>query len=64
MRACMHAFIHSFIHSIASYEDRIRSMGNTSLQKLQNRYQYVNMDDNEYIPDVIKEKLATVKKEN
>lgn len=39
-------------------------MGNTSLQKLQNRYQYVNMDENEYIPDVIKEKLATVKKEN
>lgn len=54
-------FIHLFI---ASYEDRIRSMGNTSLQKLQNRYQYVNMDDNEYIPDVIKEKLAIVKKEN
>lgn len=54
-------FIHLFI---ASYEDRIRSMGNTSLQKLQNRYQYVNMDENEYIPDVIKEKLATVKKEN
>ena len=38
-------------------------MGNTSLQKLQNRYQYVNMDENEYIPDVIKEKLASLKKD-
>lgn len=36
-------------------------MGNTSLVKLQNRYQNVDLE-NEFIPEVIKKKLAEVKK--
>ena len=38
-----------------SYEDRIRSMGTNSLRKLQTRYQYADLEKNEFIPDVIKE---------
>lgn len=37
-------------------------MGNTSLMKLQNRYQNVDLEKNEFIPEVIKKKLAEVKK--
>ena len=47
----------SSLHFIASYEDRIRSMGETSLKKLKNRYSNIDLESNEYIPDVIKEKL-------
>lgn len=35
----------------------MRSLGEGSLQKLKNRYQYVDLESNEFIPDVIKEKL-------
>ena len=50
--------ISDMISYIASYEDRIRSMGDNSLRKLQNRYEHVDLENNEYIPDVIKEKLG------
>lgn len=32
-------------------------MGETSLKKLKNRYSNIDLESNEYIPDVIKEKL-------
>ena len=43
---------------LASYEDRVRSLGSASLLKLKNRYQYVDLESNSFIPDVIKEKLS------
>ena len=33
-------------------------MGTNSLRKLQTRYQYADLEKNEFIPDVIKEKLG------
>ena len=35
----------------------MRSLGEGSLQKLKNRYQFVDLEANSFIPDVIKEKL-------
>ena len=33
-------------------------MGENAFKKLQNRYQYTDFEKNEFIPDVIKEKLG------